>query len=358
LLGSRAVTLEPSNPAFRSALIGLHKTEVGDDNLKALQVMADNGTADANELAALHFTLAKASEDFGDYARAFAEWLKGNAERRRQSDYDIDRDLDRFRAIAETFSADFLAARTGNGTTSDLPVFIVGMPRSGTTLVEQIIASHPMAFGAGELGIMPDLMEAGQAGYEFPTDARELDSNAWQKLGSAYTERLRALAPHAVRITDKLPMNFQMVGLIKLALPMARIVHVMRDPLDTCLSCFATPFEDGDLDFTCDLSELGRFYRGYGDLMDHWRAVLPSGAMLEVKYEDIVEDCEGEARKLIDYCGLEWNDRCPKFYETVRQVATASALQVRQPVYRTSIGRAMRYAQWLKPLRDALGTVD
>jgi tetratricopeptide (TPR) repeat protein len=352
---ARAAELAPDNPAFRSAPIGLRKTAADNGNLKALEAMeASAGDLDANEEAALHFTLAKAYDDAGDCARAFEQLRHGNAARRSRSGYDIRRDLDRFRAIAEAFTADIIAAGAGERLLSELPVFVIGMPRSGTTLVEQIIASHSDAFGAGEQGILPGLVNAGLAGRAFPAAIGALDREAWLKLGAAYAERLRALSPSAARITDKLPLNFQLAGLIRLALPGARIVHVVRDPLDTCFSCYSTLFEDGDLDFTCDLTDLGRYYRGYMGMMDHWRAVLPQGAMLEVRYEKLVENLEPEARRLIGYCGLDWNERCLKFHETVRPVQTASALQVRQPLYNTSVGRASRYAQWLEPLRLAL----
>jgi tetratricopeptide (TPR) repeat protein len=351
---SRAVMLDPQDVAFRRALLGVEKVRPGNVHLKAIESVAADRLPPP-ERVAHHFALAKAYDDLGDYARAFAELAKGNGEKRRFSHYNIAADLARFEAIAAAFSADFLASHRGLGASSDVPVFVIGMPRSGTSLVEQILASHPEIFGAGERDILPAFINGGRAGREFPAGIGDLDGAAWTRLGEDYVQSLRALAPQAARITDKLPLNFHLVGLIRIAMPNARIVHVSRDPLDTCFSCFSVLFED-DLDFTCDLADLARYYNGYRRLMAHWRAVLPPGAMLEVQYEDLVSDLDGQARRLIDFCGVAWNQRCLRFHETNRPVQTASALQVRQPLYASSIGRASHYAPWLEPLRRLLAT--
>ena len=349
---ARAVELEPGNHAFHSALIGLEKTAADSEHLKALEAQAaDADRLDKNDRIALHFTLAKAYDDTGDYARAFEQLQRGNAAKRGR--YDVQRDLARFRAIAQAFPAEFLAARAGQGAPAEAPVFIIGMPRSGTTLVEQILASHSVVFGAGEQPILPDFINAGRAGRDFPAAVDTLAEGEWRSLGEAYAKALRALSPQAARITDKLPLNFQLAGLIHITLPKARIIHVRRDPLDTCFSCYSILFDD-DLDFAYNLEDLGRYYRGYQGLMEHWQTVLPAGAMLEVQYEKLVADLEPEARRLIDFCGLAWDERCLKFHETVRPVETASMHQVRQPLYRTSVGRAARYAPWLEPLQRAL----
>jgi tetratricopeptide (TPR) repeat protein len=352
---ARAAQLEPANPAFRRALLGVERVSSGNEHLKVLEALMAGATKlDPAEQVATHFALAKAYDETGDYSLAFDALQRANAAKRSSSRYDIERDLARFRAIAAEFTAGFLATHTDAGVPSHLPVFIIGMPRSGTTLIEQILASHPTVFGAGEQSILPDLINAGRAGRDFPADVSTLGGDEWREFGELYVERLGAIAPQAARITDKLPLNFQLVGLIRMALPHARIVHVTRDPMDTCFSCYSILFDD-DLDFTCDLTDLGRYYRGYRDLMDHWRSVLPRGAMLEIRYESLVVNLESEARRLIEYCGLNWDARCLAFHETTRPVETASALQVRQPMYSTSVGRAVHYAPWLEPLRRALG---
>ena len=337
-------------------MLDLGKVEADNVHLKALEAMTAAGHGgDTIERIATHFALAKAYDDLGDYARAFDHMQRGNAAKRSRRHYDIEQDLSCFRAIAAAFSAEFLAVHAGAGLASETPVFVIGMPRSGTTLVEQLLASHPDVFGAGEQRMLPDFINTGRAGRDFPTNVTALGRAEWRALGADYVERLQALAPLAARITDKLPLNFQLVGLIRLALPNARIVHVTRDPLDTCLSCYSTLFEDDGLDFSCDLTDLGRYYRGYRSLMDHWQDVLSAGVILEVRYERLVDDLETEAHRLIDYCGLVWDERCLEFHKTDRPVETASLLQVRRPLYTTSVGRAARYAPWLEPLRRPLG---
>ncbi len=239
-----------------------------------------------------------------------------------------------------------------------MPIFVTGFPRSGTTLVEQILASHPQIHGAGELGLLDQVAGSFRAAAApdlgFPDYLPHLDAAESRALGDTYVERLGALAPGAPHITDKLLENYLNIGLIHLVLPRARIIHVRRDPLDVCVSCFAINFSTG-LTYTSDLGELGRTYRRYLELMAHWRRLLPPGAMLEVQYEEVVGDLEGQARRLIEYCGLAWDPRCLEFHETRRMVRTASVNQVRQPLYNSSLQRWRRYERHLGPLIEALG---
>ena len=248
------------------------------------------------------------------------------------------------------FSAEIMRERAGQGDPSPLPVFIIGMPRSGTTLCEQILASHPKIHGAGELGDFEAAVAALDSAGGIPSD---IGGEELRAIGAGYLARVAALAPHAARITDKMPANFRFAGLIHLALPNARLIHLRRDPVDTCLSCFSILF-GGDQPFTYDLGELGRYYRAYQRLMAHWRAVLPPGVMLEVDYEALVGDFAREARGILTHCGIEWNDACLDFHKTQRPVHTASAVQVRQPIYRSSVGRWRPSGDVLRPLLDAL----
>jgi hypothetical protein len=252
--------------------------------------------------------------------------------------------------VRAVFTADLLQQRGGAGEPSAVPVFILGMPRSGTTLVEQVLASHCQVFGAGERA---ELSAAVAAWAGFPEAVADADDAVLRALGARHVAALRRLAPGALRITDKTPAHFLYIGLLRLVLPNARIIHVRRDPRDTCLSCFATPFTSGQ-PFAFDLAELGRYYRAYDALMAHWRALLPASAMLEVRYEDVVADLEGEARRIVGYCGLGWDESCLQFHRTRRVVRTASAAQVREPLYRGSIGRWRAYGEALRPLLDAL----
>jgi hypothetical protein len=195
---------------------------------------------------------------------------------------------------------------------------------------------------------------AGGNAFCYPEDTPVLTASQWRELGKAYVEGLRRRAPGATRVTDKMPSNFLFLGLIHLALPGARIIHVLRDPRDTCLSCYSKLFTAAQ-DFTYDLGELGRYYRKYAELTAHWRDVLPAGRVLEIRYEEVIADLEASARRIVDHCGLAWDPNCIAFHEARRPVRTASASQVRRPIYRTSEGRWQAYRDHLGPLLSALG---
>jgi hypothetical protein len=229
------------------------------------------------------------------------------------------------------------------------------MPRSGTTLIEEILASHPKVFGAGELrdfGTLAGTLR-GADGSEFPECVGSLTTDQIRFLGTTYMNAIRALAPAAERVVDKMPYNFYSVGLIHLALPNARIIHARRDPRDIALFCFSLLFTKGN-EFTYDLAEIGRYICAYETLMQHWQRLLPPDAILEVRYEELVDRFEDEARRIIAHCGLDWDDACLAFHKTQRPVRTASVNQVRQPIYRSSVGRWRRYEGFLQPLLAAM----
>ena len=227
------------------------------------------------------------------------------------------------------------------------------MPRSGSTLVEQILASHPQVQAAGELCNLDHVVQAVSTTtgrrVPFPAWISQINPDGLRRLGQAYLESLPTPPVGKTRIIDKVPSNFLYVGFIRLILPHARIIHTVRDPVDTCVSCFSRMFGDGQA-FSYDLAELGRYYCWYQELMTHWRSVLPAGAVLDVAYEDVVDHLEEQARRMIDYCGLPWDDRCLSFHQTSRPIATASNVQVRQPLYRGSLARWRRYQTDLQPL--------
>jgi tetratricopeptide (TPR) repeat protein len=354
-LMERAIGLRPREAGFYVTLSVMKRFAAGDPEIAAMQELLAE-TLPAAVQSDLHFALAKAYDDSGEPERAFPHLVQANALKRREVAYDERTELAGMEGIAETFTPALLASKTGQGNPSDRPIFVVGMPRSGTTLVEQILASHPGVFGAGEQKAFEEavtsLVRPSQPGY--PRMVPDLTAEELNALGTAYLSRMAALVPDDLRFTDKLPPNYNYVGLIHLALPNARIVHVQRDPIDTCLSIFSTNFADPPA-FAYDLGELGRYYRAYERLMDHWRAVLPEGVMLEVRYEDVVADVEGQARRLLAHCGLAWDPACLEFHTTARPVRTASVAQVRQPIYRSSVARWRRYQDQLAPLLEALG---
>jgi len=348
----RAVRLLPGNPTFHGALAEIKHFGPGDPQIAAMEALLAKMSSTAPRME-LHFALGKAYDDVGRNRDAFAQWRLGNVLKRASITYNETAELGAQRDIASVYTAPVISALSGGGDNSDIPVFVIGMPRSGTSLVEQILASHPRVFGAGERAEFGQSVvgenPGGRGIYEIP----QFSPQALQRIGARYAQELKALAPGAARIVDKLPENFFFAGLIHLALPRARIIHIARDPADTCLSCYSKSFARG-LGYTYDLGELGRFYRAYQNLMAHWRAVLPAGAMLEVQYETLVGDLEGEARRIVDYCGLDWDARCAAFHQTERGVHTASQFQVRQPIYKSAIGRWRAYREDLGPLFEAL----
>ncbi len=252
----------------------------------------------------------------------------------------------------DAFDASLFDRFSAAGDPSTRPIFVLGMPRSGSTLTEQILASHPQVQAGGEMinldRAVASVPDAHGQPTPFPRYVAGLDAEGFRRLGQAYLESLPAPPEGKTRTTDKLPGNFFYVGLIRLILPNARIIHTMRDPVDTCISCFSRLF--ADVPFSYDLTELGRYYRGYHELMAHWRSILPAGSMLDVVYEEVVDNLEEQARRLIDFCGLPWDPRCLNFHETSRPIATSSNVQVRQPLYRTSLGRWHHYEAYLQPL--------
>jgi tetratricopeptide (TPR) repeat protein len=352
----KAIQLSPKIPMFYLSLTQSKQFVADDLHLTAMHELAqDMGRLSAKEQIELHFALGNALADVKQHEQSFHHLMQGNTLKRQQIAYDEAATLGHLKRIQTVFTPQLMRSKQGFGNSSTVPVFIVGMPRSGSTLVAQILASHPSVFAAGEL----DDFDSSIASLRdclhvpFPELAETMSGEDFRQLGVSYIDAIRARSPEAARIIDKMPANFRFVGLIHLALPHARIIHTRRDPLDTCLSCFSTPFK-GDHPHNYDLGELGRYYRAYQSLMQHWRHVLPKGVMLEVQYEDVVDDLEGQARRLVAHCALDWDDACLSFHETQRPVRTASVTQVRQPIYRSAVGRARVYGELLGPLKDAL----
>jgi hypothetical protein len=306
----------------------------------------------------LHFALAKAYADLGRPQDEFERLLAGNKLKRSIVHYEETLVLSELDGARRVFSPEFMRKERGRGEPSAKPIFIVGMPRSGTSLIEQILASHPQVFGAGELtcferaigDVRSGIGEVSHGGVSrYPEIALQMSDDEFQNLGGGYLAAIERLAPTASHITDKMPTNFVFAGLIHLALPNATIIHTVRDPVDTCISCFSKLFTEGNF-HSYDLAELGRYYRHYHTLMAHWHQVLPPGRILDVVYEDIVADLEGAARRIVAHCGLPWDARCLDFHSTERIVRTASAAQVRRPIYANSVGRRRAYQSMLGPL--------
>jgi tetratricopeptide (TPR) repeat protein len=353
-----ALRLDPNIVGVYVNLADSRKFTSGDPHLEAMEKLAakTEGLSKTDRLQ-LDFALGKAYADIKDHDRSFRHLFARNAGKRAAISYDERATFALFDRIEAVFTRQLIAAKSGSGDPSAMPIFVIGMPRSGTTLVEQIIASHAAVHGAGELQTLNDIVLTVRAAdgttIPYPDFVPGLDATACKQIGARYAGRLREFSSKA-HVTDKMPANHLFAGLIHLALPNAKIIHTIRNPVDTCVSCFSKLFT-AEQNFSYDLAELGRYYRHYERLMAHWRRVLPAGRILDVKYEDVVGDLEGQARRVIAHCALPWDERCLSFHKTGRPVRTASATQVRQPIYRSAVGRWRAYEKHLGPLLSAIG---
>jgi tetratricopeptide (TPR) repeat protein len=361
-----AIELAPATGAYYRNLVQCGRMSENDPYLIAMKHLVQlQGVLDLDDRIHLHFALGQALTELGEREAGFDHLLEGNRLHRGRIRYDEEATLRGFEATRRHMTAEVLRSKGGMGNPSAAPVFIVGMPRSGSTLVEQILASHPQVVAGGELKDFPaamvQVLGKGQTAAQFKPqalieDIESVTASQWLALGSEYVRRVDSAlstgAPYQ-RMVDKMLMNFVYIGLIHLALPHARFIHTRRSPVETCLSCFGRFFSN--VPFSYDLRELGRYYREYDAQMTHWRDVLPEGVLIEMDYEDIVEDTEREARRIVAHCGLEWDPACVDFHKTRRTVLTASGAQVRQPIYNTSLEAWRPPMRFLQPLFDGLG---
>jgi tetratricopeptide (TPR) repeat protein len=347
------------DPDHVSAYYNLSRARVGStpEDLKRMEAMINDARLTPEQRCSMHFSLGKVYDDLGEYEMAFNHFKKGNEMDTRDKPFNPGQHNLAVDRIIATYGSEFFAGRRGFGCESTLPVFILGMPRSGTTLVEQTLASHPEVHGAGELAIVGGLIntlagiQGNLAGY--PESATLIDAVTSCQLGDEYVSCLRSVDKKARRVTDKMPGNFINLGFIGTILPNAKIIHCHREPLDTCLSCFFQHFA-AVMPFSRDLSFLGSYYCDYKRIMEHWHQVLPL-PILDVRYEDMVTDHAGMSRKILEFVGLDWDEACLDFHKTDRAVKTASNWQVRQPVYNSSLERWRNYDAFIDPLRKALG---
>ena len=291
-----------------------------------------------------------------EYDRAFEFFARGNVLRREQEFYDRVENEEKVDLAIEAFTQRYLEVNGGHGDPDSAPIFIVGLPRSGSTLLEQILSSHSMVDGTHELADLSKAIRSNRKltgpRLRYPTSVTNIDANGLKRMGSEYIERTRRHRRDRPFFTDKNPNNFVHVGLLHLILPNAKIINAQRHPLDSCFGSYKQLFAQGQ-PFTYDLVELGEYYLQYRRLMDHWHEVLP-GKVLDVQYEEVVTDLEGQVRRILEYCELEWEESCLKFHETSRSVKTASSEQVRQPIYRSSVNTWRHYEPHLEPLIEVL----
>lgn len=344
----RALTLDPGCAPAYHGLVSSKTITRADRALVSRMTtgLAGDELSDRQRMT-LHFALAKALDDCSDHAAAMQHFDAANQIRRRLSPFDR-RDFARqIDGLIASFTADFFRAQAALGADDETPVLVLGMPRSGTTLVERIVSSHPRVAGGGELRFWRDAR------------ARLAQAEASRRAQAAcdvrrdYLRLLRSIGPDALRVTDKMPFNFLWIGLVHLLLPRARIIHCRRNPVATCLSIYQTQFTES-WGFAADRGDLVAYYRQYLRLMEHWRSVLPPDRVLDVDYEDVIPAPESTSRRLVAFCGLEWDAACLHPERNPAPVRTASQWQARQPIYRTSVEHWRHYEPWLGELRELL----
>jgi tetratricopeptide (TPR) repeat protein len=353
------ITVNPEIPNGYVLKSRIKKSRVEDGLAQALLKFTTNDELDNKTKVSLNFALGKVFDDQKNYQQAFNYYAEGNRLRNEELDYSKEADESRFTQLIKTFSADFIKEHQYLGVDSDLPVIIVGMPRSATTLTEQIISSHPEVQAAGEVIFWGRVKTAMPLRLNtetpFPECVKETSPEQAKDIAAIYESTLRKIAGPAAaikHITDKMPHNFLNVGLIALLFPNVKIIHTKRDPIDTCLSIFFQSFNDSH-SYAFDLSNLGFHYRQYERIMQHWHEVLP-GRIFDIHYTDTIADPEYWSRQLIAHIGLEWDDACLAPHKLERSVKTASHWQVRQPIYKTSVERWKNYEPYLEPLIQAL----
>ena len=392
-----ALTIQPGHPSATAALASIYERRADIDNAyqaikpfisanqkitpeiatvfcslsvrfglqaQAIEITEKLLTQDINQKSRIdcHYEIGKLYDYNGDYDNAFRHYKAANDSYRAfNSDFlqkwDDGLTQRQFKVSISECGTEFWSVVAGKGSGSEQPIFVVGMPRSGTTLTEQILASHPEVHGAGELRgiyqIANDITSRFASQAEYPACLKFLEQADLEKLAEGYCEILNRYASGKTRVVDKMPGNFLHLGLISILFPKARIIHVVRDPADTCLSIYFQKFSVA-FPYACDLEALGAYYRQYHQLMEHWKRVLAI-PILDVTYEQLVQDLEGVSRRMIEFCDLQWDERCLSFHDTRRDVDTPSYAQVRQPIYKRSIGRWKHYENYLGPLFEVLG---
>ena len=353
----KAIRLNPADWESYKIRSDLRRQTPERNHVEELEKLIDNGIDDERGMVQICYGVAKELEDLGEAERSFRHLKTGSDRRRKLMKYEVERDLETIEAIKNTFSRDVFSAQN-EGSDNDEAIFILGMPRTGTTLVERILASHTDVFAAGELNNfaaqLMTMMRAQNIDKKVTRDemVRSSAQLDFRSLGEAYVKSTRPFTGKTARFIDKMPLNYLYVGLIHLALPKATIINLQRHPMDTCYAIYKQLFVDA-YPFSYDLEELARYYVAYHQLMEHWHAVLP-GVIHTIQYESLVDDIETQTRQMLEACGLDWQAQCLKFYENKEASTTASTAQIRRPIYKSSVGKWHDYEEQLQPVVEIL----
>jgi tetratricopeptide (TPR) repeat protein len=355
----RAAEVRPNFGDAYWSMANLKTYRFTDEEIARMRVHEAAPTTPLVDRYHLCFALGKALEDRGDFAESFRFYERGNALKKDELRYDPDALERNLRRQAAVCTPEFFAARPGVGSPDRAPIFIVGLPRAGSTLIEQILASHSLVEGTKELADIPRLVqqlngrESNDSKPRYPAVLDELGADQLKEYGEKFIADTRAYRHGKPFFIDKMPNNFRHIGLIHLILPNATIIDARREPMACCFSNFKQLFASGQ-EFTYGLQDVARYYRSYVEVMDHWDAALP-GKILRVQHEDVVEDLEGNVRRILDFCGLEFQSQCVEFHKTERSIRTASSEQVRRPIFKEGLDQWRNFEPWLSPLRSALG---
>jgi len=351
-----AIDINPNFAVAYRHLASAKKYAEMDHYLNQMEALFESKKLPPAEAKHLAFGLGKVFEDLKQPDKSFRYYAIGNSLHRQSYKFDVEDETKHFANIEKTFNHQWLNNQVDQGISNDTPIFIVGMPRSGSSLVEQILSSHSHVYGAGELTCLQQLIldTSKKMAGSFPSTFLKADGDTLKDIGETYINELRKRGGNAKHITDKLPHNFLYIGLIATAIPNAKIIHIRREPMDTCFSIYKHFFQE-EHPYAYDLAELAQHYKNYERIMGHWNQVLP-GKIFNLRYEDLVKEPKAQIETLLEHCGLLFEDNCLKFYQSDRPVETASALQVRKPLYKSAVRSWKQYEKHLKQLHQSLSS--